>query len=150
MSKNEWKFAVKSVEDFKKRGLCSYYCILIGGKDSYTGKTEADCIRDGYAVLTEQEFNALYIEYQDSLCGKWYEITDKFFDDQLCVLPPIGWYDGGFFVGEATCGDVHAFYQRMDGKYYTSSQRLSTPRAAILAGLKEAIKNNAVEDRTAA
>ena len=146
MSK-DWKYAVKSVEDFKKRGLSSYYCILINGIDSYTNKTVDDYINQCFTILNEIEFDALLEEYKDSICGKWCEISEEFYEQQLCVLPPMKYHNGGFYVSEAETGDVYAFYQRLDNKYYASLQRLSSRRDDILLSLKNAISNNQVKNR---
>ncbi len=144
----EWKFAIKDIEDFKKRGLMSYYSILIDGKDSYTGKTESDYINDGFAVMTESEFEKLVDEYEKSICGHWIEISERFYNQQLNVLPPMRYYNGGFYISEADTGSIHGFYQELNGKYYTSLQSTATSRDEIISELKAAIQNNQIEDRT--
>lgn len=145
---NTWKFAVRDVDDFKKRGLMSYYAILTNGRNSYTGETEADYIKQGFTVMTEAEFDKIVAEYEDSICGHWMEISEQFYNDQMNILPPMRYYNGGFYISEADTGNIHGFYQEYNGKYYTSLQRTSTNRADIIHGLIEAIKNNEVEDRT--
>lgn len=136
---NNWKFAVSSIGELKNRGLCAGYHILIDGKNPYTGETEADYINKGFAVLDESEFEKIIGEYEDSICGNWNEISEEFYEQQLNVLPPMLYYDGGFYISEADTGNIHGFYQAYGGKFYTSLQRTSTPRSAIIEQLHSAI-----------
>lgn len=144
-----WEFAVESIEKIKEKGQygCDYH-ILINGINSYTGETKADYIKKGYAVLTESEFDEAIKEYEKSICGHWMEISEKFYNQQLNVLPPMKWYNGGFFVSEAMTGSIHGFYQELNGKYYESLQDIFTKREDIIADLKKAIAENRIEDRT--
>ena len=143
----DWKYAVKDVEDFKKRGFSSYYCILINGKDSYTNKTVDDYINQGFTILTDTEFYDLLEEYKDSICDKWCEISEEFYEQQLNILPPLFYHNGGFYVRESETDDIYSFYQRLNNKYYASLQRLSSSRDDILQSLKNAISNNQVKNR---
>lgn len=79
-----------------------------GGACPYTGKTAEQFAAEGYDVLN---------------------------DEQLNVLPPIGWNGSGFWMSEYTYGDVTAYYQRFGGRYYTSLQRINTSRGEILYSL---------------
>lgn len=144
-----WEFAVESIEKIKEKGLygCVYH-ILINGINSYTGETKTDYIEKGYAVLTESEFDEAIKEYEKSICGHWMEISEKFYNQQLNVLPPMKWCNGGFFVSEAMIGSIHDFYQELNRKYYTSLQDVFTKREDIIAGLEKAIAENQIEDRT--
>ena len=112
---------------------------LVNGACPYYGKTEAEYLTEGYSVLNDEEYTALTRKYEDSLCGDWKEITEEIFDDMLNVLPPVGWYNGGFFMSERYTGNISSFYQKMNGKYYTSLQRMSTPRQTILEDLQRFI-----------
>lgn len=102
----------------------------------YTGRTAASYIAEGYAILEEDEFFNMVASWEDSLCGDWKEVTEEDYDDALNVLPPVGWYGGGFFMSERYTGNVSSFYQKLNGKYYSSLQRMSTPRKAILDDLR--------------
>lgn len=146
MSK-DWTYFVKDVEDFKKRGLCSYYGILIDGVNPYTKETISDYINNGYTILNEIDFEALVEEHNNSICGNWCEISEEFYEQQMNVLPPMYYHDGGFFISEAETADIHGFYQKLNGKYYTSLQRLGSCRDNILLSLRCAISNNLVENR---
>lgn len=148
MSMQDWKFAIKSIEDFKKRGMMTEYHILINGVNSYTGETEADYIAKGYSVLTEPEFDKVNEEYENSICGHWMEISERFYNQQMDILPPMFYRNGGFFISEADTGNIHGFYQELNGRYYTSLQRTSTKRENIIAELEKAIADNNIEDRT--
>lgn len=105
----------------------------------YCGKTAEEYISEGYSVLEDEEYFALVKEWENSMCGNWKEITDEEFEDALCVLPPVGWYDGGFFMGERYTGNISSFYQKLNGKFYTSLQRMSTPRKDIIEDLRKFI-----------
>ena len=109
----------------------------------YTGKTAAEFAAEGYAVLTDDQFDALLDRYQSGLCGRWSEIPEAEYYEQLNVLPPVGYDGSGFWMSERYTGDVSAYYQRLDGRYYTSLQRMSTPRAEILASLRQWIASRA-------
>lgn len=139
MSMENWKFAVKSAQEVKEKGLgCSYH-ILTNGVNSYTGETEEDYIAKGYAVLSEEEFDALNAEHERFICGQWKEITEEEYDDALNVLPPALWKNGGFFMSERYTGTISSFYQEINGKYYTSLQDMKTPRQKIIADLEKFI-----------
>lgn len=114
-----------------------------GNTCPHTGKTAAEFIAEGYDVLDNNEFSALMVNYENSLCGHWKEESADDYEEALCVLPPVAWYDGGFFMSERWTGNISAFHQEMNGRYYTCLQRMSTPRAAILADLSEFVKREA-------
>ena len=131
----KWEFAVKSREEIRERGLSAWYAILINGKDSYTGKTAADYEAENLIVLSESEFDELNAAHEDSMCGHWKEITEEQYEYALNVLPPKKWDNGGFFMGECFSGSLYDFYQRINGKFYTSLQSIYTPRTEILDSL---------------
>lgn len=114
-----------------------------GSACPYTGKTAAEFAAEGYAVLTDDQLDELLDRYQSGLCGRWSEITEAEYLEQLNVLPPVGYDGAGFWMSERYTGDVTAYYQRLDGRYYTSLQRMSTPRAEILASLRQWIASRA-------
>ena len=115
--------------------------VLINGKSPYTGKTESDYIKEGFTVITWEEFDGINEKYLDSLCGKWKEITEEQFDDMLNVLPPMRWSNGGFYMSERYTADVTGYYQQIGDKYYTSNQRLSYKRNDILNSLNDFINS---------
>ena len=75
-----------------------------------------------------------------NLIGKWKEITEEEYDDALNVLPPVAWCEGGFFISERYTSNISDFYQKYNGKYYTSLQRWSTKRENIIKSLLEFIE----------
>ena len=134
----DWTYIVRDLDDFKKRGLSAWYAIITepNGTDPYSGKTAEDYRSEGgYSLLTEEEFHTILTAAEDALCGDWKEETEEQYDYALDVLPPIGWFSGGFYVSEPYTSNIHSFHQKRNGKYYTSLQRTSTPRAEILKSL---------------
>lgn len=118
--------------------------VLYDGICPYTKQTAADYEKDGYAIMTEDEFRALDKAFEDSLCNDWKEITEEQFEDALNVLPPIKWERGGFYIGEPTRGSLYGFYQRWQGKYYTSLQSVYTDREQIIDSLTKWISEQEV------
>lgn len=111
-------------------------------------KSKADEYRAaGYDVLTAAEFDALIEKWERNLCGDWKEITEQEYDDALNILPPRKWYDGGFFCSEAFSGTLHSFYQKLNGKCYTSLQSIYTDRNEIIRSLMEAIAQGIPKSR---
>lgn len=108
---------------------------LIDEKCPYTGRTAQEYAADGYAILDDDEFSDMVTAYGNALCGHWSEISEEQYNDMLNILPPVGWYNGGFFVSEPYMNDIHDYYQAYHGRYYCSMQRTSTPRMAILESL---------------
>lgn len=125
---------MKWVVDKKHFDGCSK-TYLIDGKCPYTGKTAQEYEEEGYSVLDDGEFSAMMTAYENALCGHWAEVSEEQYNDMLNILPPIGWYNGGFFVSEPYIDNVHDYYQEYRGRYYCSMQRTSTPREVILEGL---------------
>lgn len=135
---DNWLFVVS--KDFHG----SAYSVLTNDEQ----KTKVEEYRAaGYDVLTSSEFDALMEKWERSLCGDWKEITEQEYDDMLNILPPLKWYDGGFFSSEAFAGTLHSFYQRLDGKYYTSLQSIHEKRDVILASLTGAITRGVPAER---
>lgn len=114
-----------------------------GGACPYTGKTAEQFAAEGYDVLNDEQFDELLERYQNGLCGRWKEVTEEEFNEQLNVLPPIGWNGSGFWMSEYTYGDVTAYYQRFGGRYYTSLQRINTSRGEILYSLSRHLESAA-------
>lgn len=119
--------------------------ILYNGVCPYSGKTEQEFINEGYKVVDDNEFIKLVSEFESSLCNKWFEISEDFYEEQLNCLPPVQWMGGGFFMSERYYGEVTGFYQRLDGKFYTSLQNMFTSRDEILDNLRKAIKDGKVK-----
>lgn len=118
----------------------AYTFLPDGNACPYTGKTAAEFIAEGYEVLNDDEFSAFMVNYENGLCGHWTEESAEDYNEALNVLPPVAWYDGGFFMSECWTGNISAFHQEMHGRYYTCLQRMSTPRAAILADLAKFVQ----------
>lgn len=108
---------------------------LIDGKCPYTGKTDKEYAAEGYSILNDDEYSSMVTEYGDALCGRWAEVSEEQYNNMLDILPPVGWYDGGFFVSEPYTNNIHDYYQKYHGRYYCSMQRVSTPRMVILDSL---------------
>lgn len=139
-----WTFIVRDLDDFKKRGLSAWYTFITkpNGINPYTGKTVDDYLAEGYTVLSEEEFDSILQKQEDSLCGDWKEETEEQYNDSLNVLPPLKWYDGGFYVSEAYTSNIYSYHQKWNGRFYSSLQRSSTPRAEIIESLKRYIETN--------
>lgn len=136
---NEFSWVVDS-KNFK--GV-AYTFLPDGNACPYTGKTAAEFIAEGYEILNDDEFSAFIVSYGNSLCGHWTEESAEDYNEALNVLPPFAYYGGGFFMSERYIGNISAFHQEMNGRYYTCLQRMGTLRAAILADLSEFIKREA-------
>ena len=137
MEKNIMKKTTLVVDKNNYRGHVQ--TILYDGVCPYTNKTADEYIAEGYTVMTDDEYNKFYQEYERSLCNDWSEVTEEKYWDALEVLPPKKWYDGGFYMGECYMGTLYSFYQKWNGKYYTSLQSICKPRNEILDNLKKFI-----------
>lgn len=111
--------------------------ILVNGKSSYTGETAEDFKAKGYTILSEEEFDAFQKEYETSLCNDWSEILEEDYEQALNVLPPRKMVKDGFYIGEPTYGSLYGFYQKYNGKYYTSLQSIFTPHHQIMESLTQ-------------
>lgn len=125
----KWVVDAKNFTGYAKTWLDS------SGACPYTGKTAADFEAEGYAVMDDAAYSAIQAEWENTLCGVWSEETEEAYNDALNCLPPVKWYAGGFYVSERYMSNISAYHQELDGHYYTSLQRWSTPRAAILDDL---------------
>lgn len=108
----------------------------------YSGKSEAEYIKEGFSILTDEEYLKLIEEWEDGLCGKWQEITAENYEEMFEILPPVAWFNGGFFMMEKYTGNISSFYQKLNGKYYTSLQRMSRPRKDIIEDLRKFIEES--------
>lgn len=113
------------------------------GMCPYTGKTKEDFIAEGYSILSDDEFLLLVRQWEDTLCGDWKEIDEDTYEEMLNILPPLQWCNGGFYISERYTGNISNFYQKLDGKYYTSLQRIGTPREKLLGELRGFIRASA-------
>ena len=113
--------------------------IIKNGVDIYSGETKKEIIKQGYKVATSEEVDKLRIKYENALTGEWSKITENKYDDMMCCLPPMEYINGGFYMCEMYTGNISSFYQQLGDNYYTSLQRLSTPRAEILDNLNKYI-----------
>ncbi len=82
---SEWKFAVKSKNEIREKGLCGWYDVIINGVNCY-GKTEQDYIKEGLTVLNEAEFDTLVVEHENSICGHWKEVTEEHYEYAMNVV----------------------------------------------------------------
>lgn len=116
---------------------------LFNGVCPATKKTRAEFIDEGYTVLSDDDYFSFLEDWENkNLIGKWKEITEEEYNDALNVLPPVAWYDGGFFISERYTSNISDFYQKYNGKYYTSLQRWSTKREDIIKSLLDFITEN--------
>ena len=81
------------------------------------------------------------------------EITQERFWEMLEVLPPCKWarYDGeeSFFVSEAIHSDIHAWFVRIDERYFTlEDSRTLTHREVTLAARAYMLANPLVSTAT--
>jgi hypothetical protein len=109
--------------------------ILMNGVSLYSKTAKAEYLADGFLVVDESGLAKAFDDFADRICGKWIEITEEQYEDALGVLPPAKWFDGGFFISELLVGDISAFYQRLKTRYFTSNQRMTTPREKIIESL---------------
>lgn len=97
----------------------------------------------GYKIMDETAFMEHLREWEDfNLCNNWQEIKEEQYEEALDCLPPLKWYNGGFYMGECYTSNIYSFYQKWNGKFYTSLQRITTPRSEILEVLQNFIKYN--------
>ena len=138
MAMMEWVFDKKNFTGIAKTFLFNGICPI-------TKKTRAEFIADGYTVLSDDDYFSFLEEWENkNFIGKWKEITEEEYNDALNVLPPVAWYDGGFFISERYTSNISDFYQKYNGRYYTSYQRWSTKREDIIKSLLEFIKEKLV------
>ena len=91
-------------------------------------------------MISDAEFDKVLDEYNHRISADWREISRDDYDDALNVLPPLKWYNGGFFMSEAYSGLLHGFYQEYQGRYYASLQSIAVSRESILESLQDYIK----------
>lgn len=116
---------------------------LIDGVCPYTKKTAEDWRAEGYTVVSSAELDELEKEYNNRIFPDWQEISRDDYEDALNVLPPLKWYNGGFFLSEAYSGLLHGFYQQYNGNYYTSLQSIAASRESILQSLRDYLERTA-------
>ncbi len=126
------------------KGFCQ--SVLTDGVSSYTGKTKDEFLAEGCTVVDGDGLYEIVKAFENSISGQWKEITEEQYEYALNVLPPLMWYNGGFFISEADTGTVHAFYQRLNGKYYSCEYSIYKPRDEIMNSLLEFIKKEAAKE----
>ena len=130
-------YAIKSKEEIINKGLCGWYTMFEdNGKCLFGSKTTNDYSSEGYIVVDEKTFNTLLKEHETALCNDWAEITEEEYENALNVLPPVKWYNGGFFISEALTSTIHSFYQKYNGKFYVSYQDIFSSRNDIMESLR--------------
>lgn len=99
--------------------------ILSNGKNCYSEKTKEDYLKEGLSVVEENEMFKICEAWENGLIGHWIEVTEQEYDDQLNVLPPLKWYDGGFFYERILYRDSHFFLSKVEGEilYLSSANR---------------------------
>lgn len=112
---------------------------LKNGKCIYSGKPESYYIDKGFSIVTYEELKPIHEKFLNKLCGDWEEITAEKYEKMADILPPARWSNGGFFVPEMWIDDVAGFYQKWQGKFYYSLQRLTYNRKDILDSLQKFI-----------
>lgn len=143
----KWEFAIKDINEVRKKGLLAEYIILVDGVAMYT-ELNKDCyINKGYTILSDSAFDDLIKEHERSICNHWHEISESSYHEMLNILPPINYSWGGFYISEATTGSIYDFYQEYHGKFYTSLQDIFTDRQTVIENLIKAIANNQIESR---
>lgn len=127
-----------------KANFCGYAKTYLNedGICPYSKKTAADFEAEGFTIMDDAAYLAYQRAWDDALCGKWSEETEEQYNEALNCLPPVKWYNGGFYISERYTSNISAFHQEWYGHFYTSLQRWSTPRADILADLQNWIKEN--------
>jgi hypothetical protein len=117
------------------------YTFLENGRDPFSGQPRKDFESEEFEILSLEEYDRKIDEYRCLICGNWKEVSEKRYDDQLSILPPVKWENDGFFISEPHILDVHSFYQKHNGKFYGAMFRISTNRDAILKSLEDFLTN---------
>ena len=122
------------------------HSILHDGLEIWTGGKSREFYETGeYEILSDADYQKKVDDFVSDFTGNWTEITKERYDDQLNVLPPVKWFDGGFFISEAYTLNVHPFYQAYNGKYYEAYFALNKPRQEIRKSLVEFVANEQFE-----
>ena len=111
--------------------------VLYDGLNTLTGETKEQEIENGYTVVSEKTYYAMVEAFQKDACGHWKEITEEEYNDALDILPPLKWYNGGFYMMEAYMGTIHGFYQKYLGKFYTCLEDIRRNRTEIINDLQK-------------
>ena len=133
--KRAWLYAVHP----DSKDLCNYQAFYADTKEPVFENTLTlnEYAAAGYRIMTQDEFFDRHDELDGVIVGDWKEETEEQYDYALNVLPPLAFVNGGFFVSEPLTSRIYAFHQRANGHYYTSLQKLSTPRYEIRASLNK-------------
>jgi hypothetical protein len=98
-----------------------------------------------YKVYNDKGIDARIEVECEKMCFNWWKIDYEQYMDSLEVLPPLRWQGNSFFISEADTQDVHAYYCKHNGSYYTTRARLSHKREDITKSLEKAIETNTIK-----
>jgi len=90
---------------------------------------------DELILISEPEFEELYKGFEKSLCNKWLKISEADYLTAFECLPPLRWCGSSFFIQEADFGNLHAYFTRYEGEYYTSTQPITDKHSEITTRL---------------
>ena len=79
------------------------------------------------------------MENYQAQVGKWQEVSEARYMEMLEILPPI-FYAGGFFMQEALNADLHDFFIKVGGKFYTSVLSINSTPQQIKESLEAFLK----------
>ena len=141
-----------------KNGLQNSYgwSIVNDGRVMYSGYLngkEEDLMVDEYVKLegkqdlievSEIEFDAIFDNYEKSLCKPWVEIDEDRWYEMLECLPPGRWRDLNsrfniFYCIEAYTSSLHSHFvkDRVSGKYYEALRSRYTKNEEFINQLNE-------------
>ena len=84
-----------------------------------------------FKLITDRELDNLLEVYTNGLVSDWVEISESRYYEMLEVLPPV--YRGMFFFSsEATYSVVHSCFLKLNGKFYESSQKITSNESELM------------------
>lgn len=102
--------------------------------------------RPNMKVVGETELDALFAEHEANMCGNIQEISEEDWDYALNVLPPLRWtHELGvevFAISEATSGCMHSWYARLNGRCFTSTERIDVDLVDFATRIKKFAQTN--------
>lgn len=117
--------------------------------------TLAQC-RDEYGpdvviMDLDSAIEAVQQAQREEFCTGPVEITAEAFEEALNVLPPVCWvgYQDGyeqntesFKISEMLCGNLTSIYCRIGARYFTLTEKISTPHPDVVAACRAFITAN--------